>query len=52
MKNWVNVEVGALVRRDRDELKNMIDLQGDDIEKLKKSVQKFNIINEKLQLRN
>jgi hypothetical protein len=41
MKSWVNVEVSDLMRRDRDDIKNMIELQSDDINKLRKVIEKF-----------
>lgn len=31
MHNWVNVEITKIIRRDRNNIRNIIDLQGDDI---------------------
>ena len=36
VKNWVNGEALALSRKDKDDLSNMMEAQGEDIDKLRK----------------
>jgi len=41
LKNWVNIETHELIRCDRDDVRNHIELYSDDLSKLSKVVQKF-----------
>jgi hypothetical protein len=41
MKNWVNGEVHDLMRRDRDDLRNHIEMHADDLQKFQKMIDKF-----------
>lgn len=41
LKNWVNSEVHTLMRRDRDDVKNHIQVYADDLQKLQKIIDKF-----------
>jgi hypothetical protein len=41
LKNWVNSEVHDLMRRDRDDVRNHIELYSDDLQKLAKIIEKF-----------
>lgn len=41
LKTWVNIEVHELMRRDRDDLRNNIELYSDDLQKLSKIIDKF-----------
>lgn len=41
MKSWVNVEVHELMRRDRDDIRNHIEMQADDLQKLTRVIEKF-----------
>eukprot|EP00347_Sterkiella_histriomuscorum_P003031 403365858 len=41
LKNWVNTEVHELMRRDRDDVRNHIEMYADDLQKLQKIIDKF-----------
>lgn len=41
LKNWVNIEVHELMRRDRDDIRNHIEMYSDDLSKLSKIIEKF-----------
>ena len=41
LKNWVNTEVHELMRRDRDDVRNHIEMHSDDLTKLAKLIDKF-----------
>jgi predicted PilT family ATPase len=41
LKNWVNTEVHELMRRDRDDVRNHIEMYSDDLQKLSKIIDKF-----------
>lgn len=41
LKNWVNGEMFDLIRRDRDEIRNHIEMYSDDLQKLSKIIDKF-----------
>lgn len=41
LKNWINLEVDELMRRDRDDVRNNIELYSDDLQKLNRIVEKF-----------
>ena len=41
LKNWVNSEVHELMRRDRDDVRNHIEMYSDDLQKLSKIIDKF-----------
>lgn len=41
LKNWVNIEVHELMRRDRDDVRNHIEMYSDDLQKLSKVIDKF-----------
>jgi hypothetical protein len=41
LKNWVNIELRELVRYDRDNVRNQLDLYSDDIQKLEKVLNKL-----------
>lgn len=41
LKNWVNTEVHELMRRDRDDVRNHIEMYSDDLQKLSKIIEKF-----------
>jgi hypothetical protein len=41
LKNWVNIEVHDLMRRDRDDVRNHIEMYSDDLNKLSKIIEKF-----------
>lgn len=41
LKNWVNIEVHELMRRDRDDVRNHIEMYSDDLQKLSKIIDKF-----------
>ena len=41
LKNWVNGEVHELMRRDRDDVRNHIEMYSDDLNKLSKIIEKF-----------
>jgi len=41
LKNWVNIEVFDLERKDRDEVRNQIDMYSEDLQKLNKIISKL-----------
>lgn len=41
LKNWVNTEVHELMRRDRDDIRNHMEMYADDLQKLHKIIHKF-----------
>ena len=41
IKNWVNIEAHELMRRDRDDVRNHIEMYSDDLSKLSKVIEKF-----------
>ena len=41
LKNWVNIEVHELMRKDRDDVRNHIEMYSDDLSKLSKIIEKF-----------
>lgn len=41
LKNWVNTEAHELMRRDRDDVRNHIEMYADDLSKLSKIIEKF-----------
>lgn len=41
LKNWVNIECHELMRRDRDDVRNHIEMYSDDLQKLSKIIEKF-----------
>jgi len=41
VKNWVNVEVGEMQRRDRNDVRNQIEMYSEDLQKLNKVLLKF-----------
>jgi hypothetical protein len=47
LKTWVNSEVYDLTRRDRDDVRNHIELYSDDLQKLTRTIEKFQNVQEK-----
>jgi hypothetical protein len=41
LKSWVNVEVGDLMRRDRNDMRNHIEMNAADLDKLRRLIEKF-----------
>jgi hypothetical protein len=41
LKNWANIEVHELMRIDRDDVRNHIEMYSDDLQKLSKIIEKF-----------
>lgn len=41
LKNWVNIEVHDLMRRDRDDVRNQIEMYSEELQKLNKIIDKF-----------
>ena len=44
LKNWVNIEVHEFNRRDRDDVRNHIEMYSDDLSKLSKLIEKFSVL--------
>ena len=44
IKNWVDSEIHGLMRRDRDDVRNHIELYSNDLQKLEKIIAKFQSI--------
>ena len=49
LKNWVNIEVHELMRKDRDDVRNHIEMYSDDLSKLSKIIEKFQEVQGKQQ---
>jgi hypothetical protein len=49
LKNWVNTEAHELMRRDRDDVRNHIEMYSDDLSKLSKIIEKFQGLQHKQQ---
>jgi Holliday junction resolvase RusA-like endonuclease len=47
LKTWVNSEVYDLTRRDRDDVRNHIELYSDDLQILTRTIEKFQNVQEK-----
>jgi hypothetical protein len=41
LKNWADIEVTQLMRRDRDDVRNNIEMYSDDLQKLSKVIEKL-----------
>ena len=44
LKNWINIEVHDLMRRDRDDVRKNIELYSNDLQKLNKVIEKLQLL--------